>query len=375
MFRKAAVLILLALTTACNRPVPGVGLDPEAPLEAALLPPQYGEVGFWVSHPAHVAVFEFAPTRGVALLFPSLAGERNYMVRPGSYNARSLSRFARLGYLDEGSYSYLSPRYLVLIASRAPLQLDGLIGNHLGLRARMAPAAYSSLTPFSPVRALTELVVPEQSNDDWTTALYVVWGGRGSRALQGYRAITCNGVIAYVPWNELAGCSAARAVPTAEDGKPPSDTTHRPKVTPRKRNEPVGDDRPRDRRRVPDAIERWTPERAAPKTESDMAVLRRATPGWARPGPDGTIEQYGFLEGGPKAIVAGPRQQAGNTYPGSGFRDRDRDSNIGDRGMGGTGSSDGSASGGSSGSSAPPPSMPDGPRRPPVAKPDGSSPP
>src|SRR5262245_22166382 len=85
MLRKATALFLLVPLAACGRTAPGVGLDPEAPLEAALLPPQYGDVGFWVSHPAHVAVFEFAPTRGVALLFPSLAGERNYMTRPGSY--------------------------------------------------------------------------------------------------------------------------------------------------------------------------------------------------------------------------------------------------------------------------------------------------
>src|SRR5262245_14827971 len=97
MFSKA-LPVLLVTAVACYTPVPGVGLDPEAPLEAAILPPQDGDIGFWVSHPAHVAVFEFAPTAGVALLFPSLAGERNYMVRPGSYSSHNMSRFARLGY-------------------------------------------------------------------------------------------------------------------------------------------------------------------------------------------------------------------------------------------------------------------------------------
>jgi hypothetical protein len=122
------------------------------------------------------------------------------------------------------------PRYYYAVASSAPLNLSRLQAS-LGAIRRVLGRTYSSYHPYEVIDRLTELVVPMQTDEDWTTDLYVDWPTPPMPVftLDRYRLVQCaNGRVIQVARNyPYYGCpgDAALAVVASAPKLPPKDAS------------------------------------------------------------------------------------------------------------------------------------------------------
>src|SRR5438552_1865203 len=177
---KLIASVPLLVLVACGTPSKTrVGAAPEAPLQAALLPPTHG-LGFWVNQSAYVAVFDITPGSGIGLLYPNFGRDLERPVSAGPrWAAVSPAYRANQAFFERpGAGSGM--RYLFLIASRAPLNIDNTVGYADYLRTKMGPVAFTG-GAFASMKTLISEVVPEQPEGDWTTAMYIVPGTVGGR--------------------------------------------------------------------------------------------------------------------------------------------------------------------------------------------------
>jgi hypothetical protein len=133
------------------------------------------------SRPAHVAIFEIYPGRGVGLLYPAYRGERNFL--SSGLNSIFLTQSRHYySYFQPtplfSSASRGSPRYLYMIASDAPLRLGSFLGSPGALRRELGLTRYASSNPYALMEDLAGLVLPYGEAGDWTDDVYAVWPDR-----------------------------------------------------------------------------------------------------------------------------------------------------------------------------------------------------
>jgi hypothetical protein len=222
----------------------------------------------FVNREAYVALFEIVPGRGVSMVYPVSGAQ----VRASDAHYADLS--VQLGrsfyYSDPFGHSAYQPRYYYMVASVAPLNLTRLRSS-LGATRKVLGAMYASYRPYDVVDRLTELVVPMQPDEDWTTDILVDWpmAAPPRYASGSSRLVTCsNGRVLVVPLGyPYFGCPGDPKTEAQSDSskRPPADS--------------LGDS---VRQRQPEA----RPARPRPELSKarDVAERRRAVAGARPPG-------------------------------------------------------------------------------------------
>ncbi|MBI4420909.1 MAG: hypothetical protein HY560_08800 [Gemmatimonadetes bacterium] len=181
-----AVTLLSACVTSGHR-VASLPGEPE-PLDVAILSPSTGYAGFWVNQPAHLAMFDIG-YGGVRMLYPRFEGERNRLVQGGSMVLSTIGTTQFASYFPHTMLD--QARYLVVIASRAPLKITSVVGYRSDLQYRMRAAALGT-SPLTMMNQLVDEVVPRQPDEDWATAVYVVYPRTDWRRGRGfYQLVYC----------------------------------------------------------------------------------------------------------------------------------------------------------------------------------------
>lgn len=258
--RALSTLALLAVLSSCAAlpEPPAGGFDPAVyegrPLRARIVNAG-GQLLVNTSRPAHVAIFEIVPGRGVGLLYPAFRGENNYL--PAGLNSVFLSR-SRLYYTYfQPSPGRSGPRYLYMIASDAPLRLSGLVSAPGALRRDLGMARFAAYSPYGLMEDLADMVLAYGAAGDWTEDVYAVWDNRvydteSYAASQWVRVQCADGRIIEGPAYYVYGACDREprngVPPLREEPGQPDDST-RAKPPTRRRPEPrepvTGDDRGR----------------------------------------------------------------------------------------------------------------------------------
>lgn len=346
--RKTLLLVLLATATAaCAYRPPPSPFSPDAfddALAVRLLPPEGGFLRFVTTAPAHVAVFEIAPDRGVSLLYPQFREESARVSRVGA-NAeflpwRAQGRWFYASTPFYPSFAALSrPTYLYIIASKSPLRVEDIRLQPARLRAAMGWRSFLASDLSGTLDDLERLVVPEIAGDDWSSDLYIVWPEvpLNQPWQTRYVFINCpDGRTVVVPlgWN-IDACPGARNLaqatkPTTPDSPPgtipetdstgipltppsgPADATPRQPVAP-----PAVGLMPRDeatitRLRFDGAVPaRQAPTRAADAPPPPRAEAPRPAPA-PRPDPAPKVEA---VRSEPRPPSPAPREPADPKEP------------------------------------------------------------
>ncbi|MSR06045.1 MAG: hypothetical protein EXR93_03100 [Gemmatimonadetes bacterium] len=194
MSRFARLTLLLVLVAACARPT-RVVMQPDEyePLNVSILPPTSG-FGFWVNQPAYVAMFDVQPGIGVGLLYPQVSSQLTRMVRSGSAFAHSTFTLGPRAYFAGRVLNRV--HFIVAVASRKPLSIDRIVGFSDWMTYKLGVAAYAGPS-LEMMNGLFEEVVPVQPDDDWATAVYVVYSGVPWRQ-NVYRYVRCPDGNVYV---------------------------------------------------------------------------------------------------------------------------------------------------------------------------------
>ncbi|MGH7482934.1 MAG: hypothetical protein ACRELV_12335 [Longimicrobiales bacterium] len=301
--RAMLPLALAALTVGCYHPrqVSQLETSPlyEAPppLEARVWQNFDGGIAFYTNRPAHVAVFEVVPERGVGLAYPSFGGQSRLVsgVRYLSYGFDSY----RWAYQTQ-SFASLSPRpyYYLLVASDAPLRIDDFVGSPFALRRALSHTRYVAWRPFETMESLTQMVLPASRGAEYAVDVFTVWPQQMiPRNDSGYRLLNCNGRLIRVPAVMLLQVVRACATQQENVDVPTDSTAARPRALPPERPRTADTERqiatsPRafDQREKLERERRELGEFFAELEEWSDEVERRVAPGAAAPRPGNPIE-------------------------------------------------------------------------------------
>lgn len=203
MRRMITTAALALLAGACGLPQPG-SAPYYAPLDAYIMSPDR-DLRFHVSRPAYVAMFEIMPGSHTQLIYPSrgqgrldgyvYAGDRVFRGR--GYWDRAEFQFARRG--ARGAVG--SPRFLFLIASDYPLDLDQFGPGGYRMIDAMGHRSYAAYSPYDAMERLVDLMIPPMLDDDsWTADFYVHWPEvMDDRLAERQVLVRCNGYQVTVP--------------------------------------------------------------------------------------------------------------------------------------------------------------------------------
>lgn len=280
--RVAAFSLAAVLTAACATSLPTreAGLAPP-PLTARWFDPTGRGLRFILSEPAYVAIFDITPGSGAALIYPAPSArqyERAGLVTP------LVSHFVPgfSAYVPSIIQSYHSgPRFLLLIASRSPLRLEGLYTAG-GMRRRIGSAHFASYFGHRTLEHVLDSVLPLQADPDWAVDVLTIWPDLPPlRFVRQYRVLVCGDRTAIiVPITYVGSCSRDRSLSVAS--APTSRGVARP-MRDNERRAPAGS-RPRAPRPVDDGTvdrpigrERPTPE-ARPASEREGRPRPSAEP-------------------------------------------------------------------------------------------------
>jgi hypothetical protein len=180
------LLAALFLGACATLPSPAAGPDRSGPLEAWIVPHQMGgidgsSINFWVSRPAHVAIYQIAPMGGGAMLiYPRHSGGSSLHYAGfnsgflGSQRAQRAS--AQFAFRPmAGSLGGFGPTYYLLVASERPLNVDRYAVSPMALQSDIPRLA--SMTVGQLASELTQLSLGPATppHGEWTTDLYVHW--------------------------------------------------------------------------------------------------------------------------------------------------------------------------------------------------------
>jgi Domain of unknown function (DUF4384) len=202
-------LTLLAAGCALNRP-PNTSYAREAaryrqqPLEAYVWSDPSVGVSYMVNRPAYVAIFEVSPDNGVAMLYPTYAGDvqQTYgtrLVIPAAANTARWAYESSLGNrlsLDTYFSGWNGPEYLMVIASERPLAVSQFVQRPFALRTAMGYTNFLAHQPFEAMKQVVNMVLPQPVGGDWTTNVYMTWR---EAPQQRFVALQCNGRVLTVP--------------------------------------------------------------------------------------------------------------------------------------------------------------------------------
>jgi hypothetical protein len=305
MLRRSLALFALAGAAACAgraKPTPealaGVP-EGEYPLEAWLSYQRVSDLAFTVNQPAHVAIFHIAPGRGVSMLYPTYRDELD-RTDPG-YNVPGYRYDSGRWYFLNSSFTRLasSPTYLLLVASREPLRVSEYERHPGMLRRALGPNTFASYDEWDVIDELTQLIVPPQPDDAWSTDLVVLWPGM--------RANSMYAANDYFGSGQLVRCDNGRIIMVPESypyGGCPFFSTYRPlPSTPLPQQPQPEPEQPSDSAGTPEpgtpGDKPLRPEPIDPEAES--AHPKRGTPRRARE-----------VESGAESVrIAGETRRAG----------------------------------------------------------------
>ncbi len=201
MQRTLLAAALVASIPACAVPR-SAELEPSrVPLQATIVAPIDRGFLLHVNRPAHVALFEVVPNQGVSLIYPWLIREDQPLESGSVFALEAPLNPGRWLYRNVASpYGVVSqPRFIFLVASEAPLPIHSLQGSPSSLRKTLGYSMFTSMNPYKVMDRLAEEVVPDVSDDEWSSDVYVDWGSIAPPSLA-YRALTCaDGRLLLVP--------------------------------------------------------------------------------------------------------------------------------------------------------------------------------
>jgi hypothetical protein len=210
--RRFLPVLLIALAACANRsPVLQLGIpDDTEPMDAMIYDVDWRGVTFTVNQPAHVAVFEIVPGRGVSLVYPQYASQTN-IVGAGNYTTPRGLQSGRLFYQSTTPFErYPQPRYYLLVASRYPLALGQMLSAPGAVRSVLGWQRFTDGDVYATMELLSRAIVPaydtQFQSDSWTSDVFVVWPQ--SRQFYSMRSedrlFRCaNAEVYFAPWELL----------------------------------------------------------------------------------------------------------------------------------------------------------------------------
>lgn len=256
----AAVVTSVAGCATVSQPVSLGLVDDTEPIDAVINDVSWRGVRFYVNQPAHVAVFEIVPGRGVSLLFPQYASQTNF-VRGGFYTSPRGLQSGRLFYQSVSPFDrYPEPRYYFLIASRYPLALGQMLSSAGAVRSVLGWQRFTGRDAYGTMELLSRAIVPaydaEAQSDSWISDVYVVWPSsrRYSSVFSSYDAFRCsNGRVVLGAWDYIPDDCFSRVASGPSEPAPvtpaPTDTIAMPDTGSKRRHTETGppDGQPADR--------------------------------------------------------------------------------------------------------------------------------
>lgn len=234
-FRRAATLVASIVLAACSsgtvyvvhRPAPPPPPPPRIePLEITLARPVRGQLVVQTNRPSYVALFEIVPDRGVALLAPSYAHQRTWMLAglnwvPVSWKVQSTMYYGR------PSGTAVPARWVYAIASDEPLRLPDEAFHPSYMRRVLGPAAYRGTNPYVTMRAISRAFVPSVIDEAWAEDAYALAATYASDPYRTVRIYCANRRVyevpeevadrAWCPVNAPSGVVIVRTAPTRPD--------------------------------------------------------------------------------------------------------------------------------------------------------------
>ena len=174
-------------------PAPVVYVEP---LEIDVARPHRGKLFVQTNRAAYVAIFEIVPERGVELVYPTSARQRQFVVA-GLRDVPVWWESSRVTYHAGWSTSREYPgRYVYALASDEPLRIPDEAHRTGYLRDVLGARVYWSANPYATMRALAREFVPAVRDEEWAEDMYVV---SPSYATERYRVtrVYCRGGTVY----------------------------------------------------------------------------------------------------------------------------------------------------------------------------------
>lgn len=205
--RRVATLVASIVLAACSsgtvyvvqRPAPPPPPPPRIePLEITLARPVRGQLVVQTNRPSYVALFEIVPDRGVALLAPSYAHQRTWMLAglnwvPVSWKVQSTM------YYGPPSSTAVPARWVYAIASDEPLRLPDEAFHASYMRRVLGPAAYRGTNPYVTMRAISRAFLPSVIDEAWAEDAYALAATYASDPYRTVRIYCANRTIYEVP--------------------------------------------------------------------------------------------------------------------------------------------------------------------------------
>lgn len=205
--RRVATLAASIVLAACSsgtvyvvqRPAPPPPPPPRIePLEITLGRPVRGQLVVQTNRPSYVALFEIVPERGVALLAPSYAHQRTWMLAglnwvPVSWKVQSTMYYGR------PSGTAVPARWVYAIASDEPLRLPDEAFHPSYMRRVLGPAAYRGTNPHVTMRAISRAFLPPVIDESWAEDAYALAATYASDPYRTVRIYCANRTVYEVP--------------------------------------------------------------------------------------------------------------------------------------------------------------------------------
>jgi hypothetical protein len=234
--RRVATLVASIFFAACSsgnvyvvrRPAPPPPPPPPRiePLEITLARPIRGQLVVQTNRPSYVALFEIVPDRGVALLAPSYAHQRTWMLAglnwvPVSWKVQSTMYYGR------PSGTAVPARWVYAIASDEPLRLPDEAFHPSYMRRVLGPAAYRGTNPHVTMRAISRAFLPSVIDESWAEDAYALAATYASDPYRTVRIYCANRTVyevpeevadrAWCPVKAPSGVTIVRTVPARPD--------------------------------------------------------------------------------------------------------------------------------------------------------------
>ena len=180
------LLAALFLGACATLPSPAAGPDRSGPLDAWIVPHEMGgmdgsAINFWVSRPAHVAIYQIAPMGGGAMLiYPRHSGgsslhyagfNSGFLGTPRSRRAAAQFAFRPMA----GSHGSFGPTYYLLVASERPLNVGRYAVSPMALEREIPRMAAMGVGRLANELTQLSLGPVPPAHGEWTTDLYVHW--------------------------------------------------------------------------------------------------------------------------------------------------------------------------------------------------------
>lgn len=233
--RRVATLVASIVLAACSSgttiivrqsPPPPPPRPRIEPLEITVARPVRGHLLVQTNRPSYVALFEIVPDRGVALLAPSYAHQRTWMLAglnwvPVSWKVQSTM------YYGPPAGTAVPARWVYAIASDEPLRLPDEAFHPSYMRRVLGPAAYRGTNPYVTMRAIARAFLPSVIDESWAEDAYALAATYASDPYRTVRIYCANRTVyevpeevanrAWCPVHTPAGGTIVRSAPTRPD--------------------------------------------------------------------------------------------------------------------------------------------------------------